>query len=52
MSDLQQWTYEAAAPLGPIWAAVAAGYAVILWGEVYITPAGEAYLAVAQEQAP
>jgi hypothetical protein len=44
-ADWQRMTYEALADLGPVWSAVAAGFAVILWGEVYLTPAGEAYLA-------
>jgi hypothetical protein len=49
---MQRWqamTYEALADLGPVWSAVAAGFAVILWGEVYITPAGEAYLSTLEE---
>jgi hypothetical protein len=45
MTPLQAWTYEALAFLGPVWSAVLAGFAVILFGEVYITPAGEEYLA-------
>ena len=30
--------------MGPVGSAVAAGFAVILFGTVYLTPAGEAYL--------
>jgi hypothetical protein len=45
MQHWQKWTYEALAELGPVWSAVAAGFAVIVLGEVYLTPAGEAYLA-------
>ena len=30
--------------LGPHWAAIIAGFAVLVLGEVYITPAGERYL--------
>ncbi|WP_316207456.1 hypothetical protein [Bradyrhizobium sp. SZCCHNR3118] len=44
MLALQAATYEALAFLGPVWSAVCAGFAVMVWGEVYITPAGLAYL--------
>ena len=30
--------------LGPTWSAVAAGFAVVWFGEVYLTSAGEMYL--------
>jgi hypothetical protein len=30
--------------LGPTWSAVAAGFAVVCFGEVYLTSAGEMYL--------
>ena len=38
--------YEAPAivALGPTWSAVAAGFAVVWFGEVYLTSAGEMYL--------
>lgn len=41
---IQALTYQALSPLGPVWSAVLAGFAVIIWGEVYITPAGESFL--------
>ena len=34
----------AIAALGPTWSAVAAGFAVVWFGEVYLTSAGEMYL--------
>jgi hypothetical protein len=49
--DWQRWTYEALAPLGPTISAVTAGYAVMIWNELFITPAGEAYLAKLEEEA-
>ena len=44
---IQAGVYEAPAiaALGPQWSAVAAGFAVVIFGTVYITPAGERYLA-------
>lgn len=30
---------------GPITSALMAGYIVIVWGEIYVTPLGELYLA-------
>jgi hypothetical protein len=44
MFALQALTYEALAFLGPVWSAVCAGLAVMIFGELYITPAGQAYL--------
>lgn len=41
----QSNVYEALAHLGPVWSGIAAGYAVNIFGVVYITPAGEEYLA-------
>jgi hypothetical protein len=43
---IQAGVYEAPsiAALGPQWSAVAAGFAVVIFGTVYITPAGERYL--------
>jgi hypothetical protein len=43
---LQRLTYEAplVAALGPLWSALSAGYAVVICGVVYLTPAGERYL--------
>jgi len=41
---IQSATYEALEPLGPLTSALTAGYAVVLLGVVYITPAGERYL--------
>jgi hypothetical protein len=31
--------------LGPQWAALAAGFAIVINGNAYLTPAGERYLA-------
>jgi hypothetical protein len=36
--------YESLESLGPFWSAIAAGYAVVVFGVVYVTPAGEEYL--------
>lgn len=44
MLALQSASYEALAFLGPLWSAVFAGFAIIVWGEVYLTPAGQAFL--------
>lgn len=44
MLALQSLTYEALAILGPVWSAVLAGFAVFILGELYLTPAGQAYL--------
>ncbi|MCA1379446.1 hypothetical protein I6F34_01250 [Bradyrhizobium sp. BRP05] len=44
MLALQAITYEALAFLGPELSALCAGFAVMIYGELYITPAGEAYL--------
>lgn len=44
MLTLQAITYEALAFLGPVWSAVLAGFAVFLMGDLYLTPAGQAYL--------
>lgn len=53
MTDaLQRAAYESAACLGPTWSAVSAGFAVILFGTAYITPAGERYLATLQGEIP
>lgn len=43
---IQREVYEApaVAALGPEWSAIAAGFAVVLFGTIYITPAGERYL--------
>jgi hypothetical protein len=46
----QRMTYEAMQYLGPVWSAVAAGFAIVLGGEVYITPSGEAYLNALDEE--
>ena len=43
---IQRSAYEALSHLGPHWSAIACGYVVSDWcGRVYITPAGERYLA-------
>jgi hypothetical protein len=48
----QTLIYESLAFLGPVWSAVCAGFAVIVFDKVYITPSGERYLeAVSQGQA-
>ena len=41
---IQANVYEALAHLGPFWSGIAAGYAVTIFGVVYITPAGLDYL--------
>lgn len=41
----QRQVYEATAFLGPTVSALLAGFAVVLYGEVILTPAGERYLA-------
>jgi hypothetical protein len=45
MLQWQRLTYECLSFLGPVWSAVWAGFAVIRWGDLYLTPAGERYLA-------
>jgi hypothetical protein len=42
--DLQAKTYEALAPLGPQLSALCSGFAVVVWGEMLLTPAGQTYL--------
>ncbi|WP_315782288.1 hypothetical protein [Bradyrhizobium sp. SZCCHNPS1003] len=44
MLSIQAATYKALAFLGPQWSALFAGFAVVIWGELHITPAGMAYL--------
>ena len=44
MLALQVLTYEALAFLGPVWSAVCSGFAVMIFGELHLTPAGQAYL--------
>lgn len=44
MIDLQRFIFETC-PLGPEWSALLSGYGMFLFGEIYITPTGEAYLA-------
>ena len=41
---MQSNAYEALAHLGPVWSGIAVGYAVTIFGVVYITRAGEEYL--------
>lgn len=41
---LQALTYEAMVFLGPVWSAVWAGFAVIVFDTVYLTPSGQRYL--------
>jgi hypothetical protein len=37
--------YESLAPFGPVWSALAAGFAVVgPWGQLYLTDAGQKYL--------
>lgn len=45
IAQWQRLTFEQAAPLGPHWASVASGFAVVLCGVLYLTEAGERYLA-------
>lgn len=52
MTDsFQRIVYEATAFLGPIASAVLAGFAVVIFGEVYLTEAGERYLAQIDQEA-
>jgi hypothetical protein len=44
MIRLQGLAYEALEFLGPVWSAVFAGFAVVIFGELYLTPAGQAYV--------
>jgi hypothetical protein len=43
MFAMQCRTYETLAPLGPVVSALCAGFAIILFGQLYITPAGQRY---------
>jgi hypothetical protein len=43
---IQSIIYEALAFLGPAWSALCSGFAIAIGGELYITPAGQAYLGV------
>lgn len=40
----QTLTYEGLAFLGPQLSALWSGFAVMIWGELHLTPAGQAYL--------
>ena len=51
MMDFQRATYEATAFLGPIASALLAGFAVIIFGDVYLTPAGARYLEQIDQEA-
>lgn len=51
MLALQAFTYEALAFLGPELSALCAGFAIMICGEMYVTPAGEAYLESLEEEA-
>ncbi len=46
IEEMQRLVYESPAVmiLGPVWSAVVAGFAVVIGGQLYITPAGERYL--------
>ncbi|MGC0389236.1 hypothetical protein [Bradyrhizobium sp. USDA 241] len=44
MLAIQAATYEALRFLSPVWSAVCSGFAIMIYGELYITPAGQAYL--------
>jgi hypothetical protein len=44
MMWFQRATYEATAFLGPIASALLAGFAVVIFGHVYLRPAGAPYL--------
>jgi hypothetical protein len=47
----QRSTYEATAFLGPITSALLAGFAVVILGDLYLTPAGERHLAQIDSEA-
>lgn len=47
----QRSTYEATAFLGPIASALLAGFAVVIFSDVYLTPAGERHLAQIDSEA-
>ena len=42
--EFQRLVYETMAHLGPVWAALCAGFAVVVGDRVMLTPAGERYL--------
>jgi hypothetical protein len=46
----QRATYEASASLGPIASALMANFAIVIAGELYLTPAGERYLAALDQE--
>jgi len=46
MFALQCRTYEALAPFGPEVSALCAGFAIMLFGRLYITAAGERYAGI------
>jgi len=50
MMDLQRAIYEATDFLGPHASAILAGFAVVIFGEVYRTPAGERYLDIIDQE--
>lgn len=45
-----RFIYEATAFLGPIASALLAGFAIAICGDIYLTPAGERYLAVIDQE--
>lgn len=40
----QRHVFETSHAMGPQWAAVTSGYAVVICGKLYLTPDGERYL--------
>jgi hypothetical protein len=52
MIQFQALTYESLAWLGPVWSAVCAGFAVIVFDKVYLTASGERYLEVLETTHP
>ena len=52
MMTVQACLYESLAWLGPLGSALASGFAVVVAGEVYLTPAGQRYLDAAVAPRP
>lgn len=44
IEEIQAMIFESCSELGPVYAAILSGFAVVFLGEIYLTPAGQAYL--------